>query len=62
MLWSYNSDKSTYAAIQNLTENPRVGGSNPPLGTTYLVPYDSLTLLSPASLGFNLLKISAAGR
>ena len=48
--------------VEQWTENPRVGGSNPPLGTTYLVPYDSLTLLSPASLGFSLLKISAAGR
>ena len=30
--------------VEQWTENPRVGGSNPPLGTTYLIPYDKLTL------------------
>ena len=37
--------KAQYAQVAQLveqwTENPRVGGSNPPLGTTYLMPYDN---------------------
>ena len=30
--------------VEQWTENTRVGGSNPPLGTTYLISYDKLTL------------------